>query len=60
MLLEERAVRRIAVDVARLELDRMLLQKTSGVTARRSGGLPVEDVLMDDGLGHGSLCCELT
>ena len=42
VLLEKRAVRRVLVDVALLDLDALLIQKTSGVTAGRSGGFPEE------------------
>jgi hypothetical protein len=42
VLLEEGPIRRIPVDVAFFDVYRVLLQKTSGVAARRSGGLPVE------------------
>ena len=49
VLLEERAVGRLAVDVALLDVNLVLVQKTSGIAARRSGGLPVEDGL------HGSI-----
>jgi hypothetical protein len=48
VLFEKRAVRRFAGDVALLDVDVMLLQKTSGVAARRSGGLPVEERLRHD------------
>ena len=43
MLLEERAIGRVPADVALLDVEVLLLQKTSGVAARRSGGLPVEE-----------------
>jgi hypothetical protein len=39
---QERAIRRCFVDVAFLYLDAALLQKTSGVATRGSGGLPEE------------------
>ena len=42
VLLEERAVRRILVDVAFFDVDVVLFQITSGVAAGRSGGFPVE------------------
>ena len=45
VLLEERAIRRCAIDVTFLDVNRVLFQKTSGVAARRSGGLPVEERL---------------
>jgi hypothetical protein len=48
MLLEKRPVRRGLVDVAFLDVDLLLLQKTSGVSARRSRGLEVEDWLGHD------------
>jgi 7-carboxy-7-deazaguanine synthase len=48
VLLEKGAVRRVAVDVAFLDVDSLLLQKTSGVAAGRSRGFPEEDRL-----GHG-------
>jgi hypothetical protein len=48
VLLEKGAVRRMAVDVAFLDVDSLLLQKTSGVAAGRSRGFPEEDRL-----GHG-------
>jgi hypothetical protein len=43
--LQERAVRRILVDVAFLDVNLVLRQKTSGVPAGRSGGLPEEQRL---------------
>jgi hypothetical protein len=42
---EKGAIRRITIDVVLLDVDLVLLQKTSGVAARRSGGLPVEEWL---------------
>jgi hypothetical protein len=45
--LQEGAVRRIAVDVALVDVDMTRVQKTSGVAAGRSGRLPEEN-----GLGH--------
>lgn len=45
VLLEERAVGGSLVDVPLIDLDTMLLQKTSGVAACRSRGLPVKDRL---------------
>jgi hypothetical protein len=42
VLLEERAIRRVPVDVALFDVDLLLLQKTSGVTAGGSRRLPVE------------------
>src|SRR5512134_1919198 len=45
VLLEERAIRRIAVDVPLLDVDVAFLQKTSGVAARRSRRFPVEERL---------------
>jgi hypothetical protein len=56
VLLEERAIRRVPVDVTLFDVDVLLLQKTSGVSARRSGGFPVEgclghaDIIPDFGL----------
>jgi hypothetical protein len=50
MLLEKRAVRRIAVDVALFDLDLLLRQKTPGVAAGGSRRLEVEDRL-----GHGGI-----
>jgi hypothetical protein len=50
VLLEKRAVRRILVDVAFLDVNLLLLQKTSGVVAGRSRGFEVEDWL-----GHGRI-----
>jgi hypothetical protein len=47
---EKGAVGRVLVDVTRLDVDPVLLQKTSGVAAGRSSGLPIEDRL-----GHGVL-----
>jgi hypothetical protein len=47
VMLEERARRWLPVDVPLLDIDATLGQTTSGVPARRSGRLPVED-----GLGH--------
>jgi 7-carboxy-7-deazaguanine synthase len=45
--LQEGPVRRVLVDVALFDVDALLLQKTSGVAAGRSSGLPEEG-----GLGH--------
>jgi hypothetical protein len=45
VLLEEGPIRRISVDVAFLDLDMVLLQKTSGVAACRSRGLQIEEGL---------------
>jgi hypothetical protein len=42
VLLEELARRRFFVDVELGDVDALGVQKTSGVLARRSGGLPVE------------------
>jgi hypothetical protein len=42
VLLEKRAVGRVLVDVTLLDLDPVLIQKTSGVSAGRSSGFPVE------------------
>jgi hypothetical protein len=39
---EKRTIRRILVDVALLDVDLLLLQKTSGVTAGRSSRFPVK------------------
>jgi hypothetical protein len=47
VLLEKRARRRFLDDVLEVDFDAVLLQKTSGVEAGRSGGLAVED-----GPGH--------
>jgi hypothetical protein len=43
--LEKRAIGRIAIDVVLFDADVLLLQKTSGVAARRSRRFPVEDGL---------------
>jgi hypothetical protein len=40
MLFEEGAIRRVLVDIPFLDVDSLLLQKTSGVAAGRSGGFP--------------------
>jgi hypothetical protein len=48
VLLEEGTIGRIPVDVNLFDVDVLLLQKTSGVSAGRSSGFPVED-----GFGHG-------
>jgi hypothetical protein len=45
VLLEELARRGIAIDVTFVDVDALLLQKTSGVAAGGSGGLPVKDRL---------------
>jgi hypothetical protein len=45
VFLEEGAIRRILVDVTLLDVDSLLLQKTSGVAAGGSRGLPIEDRL---------------
>ena len=45
VLLEERAIRRVFVDVTLFDVDLLLLQKTSGVSTGRSRGLEVEDRL---------------
>ena len=50
VLLEKRAVRRVAIDVALVDVKPVLLQITSGVAARRSRGLPEKCRL-----GHGDL-----
>jgi hypothetical protein len=50
VLLEKRAIRGISVDVTFFDVDLLLLQKTSGVSARRSRGFEVEDWL-----GHGRI-----
>jgi len=42
MPFEKRPVGRVAVDVTFFDLDTLLPQKTSGVSAGYSGGLPVE------------------
>jgi 7-carboxy-7-deazaguanine synthase len=47
VLLEERPVGRLFVDLLLVDVDPLLLQKTSGVAAGRSGGLQVKG-----GLGH--------
>jgi hypothetical protein len=41
--LQERTIGRFLVDVALDEFDPLRIQKTSGVTAGRSSGLPVKD-----------------
>jgi hypothetical protein len=43
MALQERTIRRLLVDIAFDEFDPLRIQKTSGVAAGRSRGLPVED-----------------
>ena len=50
VMLEERAIRGIAVDVTFVDLDVVLLQKPSGVAARSSGRLPEER-----GLSHPNI-----
>jgi hypothetical protein len=50
VFLEKRPIRRIPVDVTLLDVDPLLCQKTSGVSAGRSSGLQVEDWL-----GHGGI-----
>jgi 7-carboxy-7-deazaguanine synthase len=50
VLLEERAIGRRPVDVTLVDFNALLLQKTSGVAAGRSRGLPVED-----GLRHATI-----
>ena len=45
MLLEERAIGWVFVDVPLFDVDLLLLQKTSGVSTGRSRGLEVEDRL---------------
>ena len=45
MSLEKRPIRRLAVDVTRIDLGALLLQITSGVAAGRSGGLPIQSGL---------------
>jgi len=49
VLLEELARRRLLVDVDLVDVDLLLVQKTSGVLAGRSRGLGIERRL-----GHGS------
>jgi hypothetical protein len=48
VLLEKLARRRVPVDVDLFDVDALCVQKTSGVLARRSGGLPVKGRF-----GHG-------
>ena len=55
VLLEERPVGRVLVDVAFLDVDLLLLQKTSGVAASRSRGFEIEQ-----GLGHARHCTSRT
>jgi hypothetical protein len=55
VLLEERPVGRGLVDVAFLDVDLLLLQKTSGVAAGRSRGFEIEH-----GLGHARHCTSRT
>ena len=50
MALEKRAVRRVLVDVTLVDVDPLLLQKTSGVSAGCSRGFPVEGRF-----GHGDI-----
>ena len=50
VLLEEGAIRRVPVDVSRLDVNLVLLQKTSGVAACRSRRLQIEE-----GLGHARI-----
>jgi len=50
VLLEKGAVRRVLVDVAFVDVNPVLIQKTSGVAACSSGRLPVEG-----GLEHGRI-----
>jgi hypothetical protein len=45
VLFEERTIGRVAIDVPFFDVYLLLLQKTSGVAAGRSRGLPVEDRL---------------
>jgi hypothetical protein len=61
VLLEKRAIRRIPVDVTFFDVDLLLSQKTSGVSAGRSRGLQVEDRLGHARivrLGHGTIEAE--
>ena len=53
VLLEEGAIRRVFVDVALLDVDSLLLQKTSGVAAGGSRGLPIEDRLRHEQIVPG-------
>jgi hypothetical protein len=43
VLFEERPCRRLSIDVVLFNLDVLLFQKTSGVSACSSGGFPVKD-----------------
>jgi hypothetical protein len=47
---EERAIRRIAVDVAFVDVDAELVQITSGIAAGRSSRFPVKRGLWHDGI----------
>ena len=53
VLLEERSIGRRLVDIAFFDVDLVLLQKTSGVTAGGSGRLPIENPF-----GHGDHCTQ--
>ena len=53
VFLEEGAIWRTLVDVALLDLDSLLLQKTSGVAAGGSRGLPIEDRLRHEQIVSG-------
>jgi hypothetical protein len=50
VFLQERPIGRVLVDVNLLDVDRLRIQETPGVFARRSGGFRVEGRL-----GHGKL-----
>jgi hypothetical protein len=60
VLLEKRSIRRIPVDVAFFDVDLLLLQKTSGVSAGRSRRLEIEDGFRHDRIvppGRGTIAC---
>jgi hypothetical protein len=53
VLLQEPPIRRVPVDIAFIDVNPVLLQKTSGVAAGRSRGLPVEK-----GFGHKEIVAD--
>jgi hypothetical protein len=57
VFLEKRPIGRVLVDVTLLDIDLVLLQKTSGVPACGSGRLPIEDRLRHESNLRSKLIC---
>jgi len=58
--LQERPIGRLLVDIAFDDLDSLRIQKTSGVAAGRSSGLPEEDRFRHPSIVRGATCGVLT